>query len=52
MRLGFTEEGRRLHDLARGRCLDASPEKGLHILYGIDGDVVGTESTLDHLRGC
>jgi len=51
MRLGFTEEAGAFMTWLEARCLDASPEKGLHILYGIDGDVVGTELTLDHLRG-
>jgi GH15 family glucan-1,4-alpha-glucosidase len=51
MRLGFTEEAGAFMTWLEARCLDARAEKGLHILYGIDGEVVGTESTLDHLRG-
>ena len=51
MRLGFTEEAGAFMTWLEARCIEASAEKGLHILYGIDGDVVGTESTLDHLRG-
>jgi GH15 family glucan-1,4-alpha-glucosidase len=51
MRLGFTEEAGAFMDWLGARCTEATPEKGLHILYGIDGEVVGTESALDHLRG-
>jgi GH15 family glucan-1,4-alpha-glucosidase len=51
MRLGFTEEAGAFMDWLGARCTQARAEDGLHILYGIDGDVVGEESTLDHLRG-
>ncbi len=51
MRLGFTEEAGSFMDWLGARCTEAAPGSGLHILYGIDGDVVGTEATLDHLRG-
>jgi GH15 family glucan-1,4-alpha-glucosidase len=51
MRLGFTEEAGAFMTWLEARCIEASAEKGLHILYGIDGDVVGSELTLDHLRG-
>jgi GH15 family glucan-1,4-alpha-glucosidase len=51
MRLGFTEEAGAFMGWLEARCLEAEAGKGLHILYGIDGEVVGTESTLDHLRG-
>ncbi|WP_448621967.1 glycoside hydrolase family 15 protein [Geodermatophilus sp. URMC 65] len=51
MRLGFTEEAGAFMSWLEARCIDAEADKGLHILYGIDGEVVGTESTLDHLRG-
>jgi GH15 family glucan-1,4-alpha-glucosidase len=51
MRLGFTEEAGAFMTWLEARCVDARAEKGLHILYNIDGDVVGAESTLDHLRG-
>jgi GH15 family glucan-1,4-alpha-glucosidase len=51
MRLGFTEEAGAFMTWLEARCVDAEAEKGLHILYGIDGEVVGTESTLDHLSG-
>jgi GH15 family glucan-1,4-alpha-glucosidase len=51
MRLGFTEEAGAFMDWLGARCTEATPEMGLHILYGIDGEVVGTESALDHLRG-
>jgi GH15 family glucan-1,4-alpha-glucosidase len=51
MRLGFTEEAGAFMNWLEARCIEASAEKGLHILYGIDGDVVGSELTLDHLRG-
>ncbi|MGZ4669564.1 MAG: glycoside hydrolase family 15 protein [Blastococcus sp.] len=51
MRLGLTEEAGAFMTWLEARCTDARAEKGLHILYGIDGDVVGSEETLDHLRG-
>ncbi|HEV7187227.1 MAG TPA: glycoside hydrolase family 15 protein [Blastococcus sp.] len=51
MRLGLTEEAGAFMSWLEARCTDARAEKGLHILYGIDGDVVGSEETLDHLRG-
>ncbi|HSP18372.1 MAG TPA: glycoside hydrolase family 15 protein, partial [Myxococcaceae bacterium] len=51
MRLGFTEEAGAFMTWLGARCTEATPDTGLHILYGIDGDVVGTEATLDHLRG-
>ena len=43
MRLGFTEEAGAFMSWLGARCTEAPPETGLHILYGIDGDVVGTE---------
>jgi GH15 family glucan-1,4-alpha-glucosidase len=51
MRLGFTEEAGAFMDWLGARCTDDRAETGLRILYNIDGDVVGGESTLDHLRG-
>jgi GH15 family glucan-1,4-alpha-glucosidase len=51
MRLGLTEEAGAFMSWLEARCTDARAEKGLRILYGIDGDVVDTETTLDHLRG-
>ena len=46
----FSTVSQRLRVL-RDRRLVVRQRKGLHILYGIDGDVVGEETTLDHLRG-
>jgi len=51
MRLGLTEEAGAFMTWLEARCTDARAEKGLHILYGIDGDVIDSEATLDHLRG-
>jgi GH15 family glucan-1,4-alpha-glucosidase len=51
MRLGFTEEAGAFMSWLGARCTEATPDTGLSILYGIDGDVIGTEATLDHLRG-
>jgi GH15 family glucan-1,4-alpha-glucosidase len=51
MRLGFTEEAGAFMDWLEARCTDVRAESGLHILYSIDGDVVGSETTLDHLTG-
>ena len=44
MRLGFTEEAGAFMTWLDARCTEATPEKGLHILYGIDGDVAGAEA--------
>jgi len=51
MRLGLTEEAGAFMTWLEARCTDARADKGLHILYGIDGEVVGEESTLEHLSG-
>jgi GH15 family glucan-1,4-alpha-glucosidase len=51
MRLGFTEEAGAFMTWLEARCTDARADKGLHILYGIDGEDAGEETTLDHLRG-
>jgi GH15 family glucan-1,4-alpha-glucosidase len=51
MRLGLTEEAGAFMTWLEARCTDARADKGLHILYGIDGEVVGEEMTLDHLSG-
>jgi GH15 family glucan-1,4-alpha-glucosidase len=51
MRLGLTEEAGAFMTWLEARCTDARADKGLHILYSIDGDVVGEETTLDHLGG-
>jgi GH15 family glucan-1,4-alpha-glucosidase len=51
MRLGLTEEAGAFMTWLEARCTDARAEKGLRILYGIDGEVVDGESTLDHLSG-
>ncbi|MFP5346751.1 MAG: glycoside hydrolase family 15 protein [Actinomycetes bacterium] len=52
MRLCFTEEAGSFMTWLGNRCTEARVAKdGLHILYGIDGEVVGHETTLDHLSG-
>jgi GH15 family glucan-1,4-alpha-glucosidase len=51
MRLGLTEEAGAFMTWLEARCTDTRAEKGLRILYGIDGEVVDGESTLDHLSG-
>jgi pentatricopeptide repeat protein len=51
MRLGFTEEAAAFVDWLRARCLQAPPEHGLQVLYGIDGRAELPETVLDHLDG-
>jgi GH15 family glucan-1,4-alpha-glucosidase len=51
MRLGLTEEAGAFMDWLEARCTDARAEKGLRILYGIDGEDAVEETTLDHLSG-
>ncbi|MDH6125878.1 glycoside hydrolase family 15 protein [Kitasatospora sp. GP82] len=51
MRLGFTEEASAFIDWLRCRCLEAPPDTGLQVLYGIDGRPDLPETVLDHLDG-
>ncbi|MGW7003305.1 glycoside hydrolase family 15 protein [Streptomyces sp. NPDC054933] len=51
MRLGFTEEAAAFIDWLRRRCVEAPPDRGLQVLYGIDGRPDLPETVLDHLDG-
>ena len=51
MRLGFTDEAAGFMTWLEARCKEAPADKGLRVLYTIDGDPDVPESTLDHLDG-
>jgi GH15 family glucan-1,4-alpha-glucosidase len=51
LRVGFTEEAQRFMQFLETRCREIDPERGLQVLYGIDGRAQIPESTLDHLDG-
>ena len=51
LRVGFTEEARRFMEFIEARCREIDPQRGLQVLYGIDGRTEIPEETLDHLEG-
>ena len=51
MRLGFTYEAGRFMDWLKERCGDLKPDGSLQIMYGIRGEKLIPESTLDHWEG-
>ncbi|GHG51290.1 glycoside hydrolase family 15 protein [Streptomyces griseocarneus] len=51
MRLGFTEEAAAFTDWLHRRCVEAPPDTGLQVLYGIDGRPDLPETVLEHLCG-
>ncbi len=51
MRLGYTEEAGAFMKWIEQRCDELGPDGQLQIMYGLDGSVQLTESTLDHLEG-
>ncbi len=51
MRLGFTYEAGRFMDWLKQRCGDLKPDGSLQIMYGIRGEKLIPESTLDHWEG-
>jgi GH15 family glucan-1,4-alpha-glucosidase len=51
MRLGFTEEAAGFMAWLEARCGEAAADKGLQVLYAIDGNPDVPESVLDHLDG-
>ncbi|MEV4433005.1 glycoside hydrolase family 15 protein [Streptomyces sp. NPDC049585] len=51
MRLGFTEEAAGFVDWLHDRCVEAPPDTGLQVLYGIDGRAGLPETELTHLAG-
>ena len=51
LRVGFTDEAQRFMHFLEGRCREIDPERGLQVLYGIDGGSEISERILDHLDG-
>jgi GH15 family glucan-1,4-alpha-glucosidase len=51
LRVGLTEEAGGFMNFLEARCREIDPERGLQVLYGIDGRYDIAESTLDHLEG-
>jgi GH15 family glucan-1,4-alpha-glucosidase len=51
MRLGFTDEAAGFMTWLEERCQEATAERGLQVLYAIDGNPEVPESVLDHLDG-
>jgi GH15 family glucan-1,4-alpha-glucosidase len=51
LRVGFTEEALHFMEFIEARCREIDPERGLQVLYGIDGRTEIPEETLDHLEG-
>jgi GH15 family glucan-1,4-alpha-glucosidase len=51
MRLGFTEEAAGFMTWLEARCHEAPADRGLQVLYAIDGNPQVPETTLDHLEG-
>ena len=51
MRLGFTDEAASFMTWLEARCREAPADRGLQVLYAIDGNPQVPESVLDHLEG-
>ena len=51
MRLGFTDEAGDYMTWLEARCREAAAERGLQVLYAIDGNPEVPETTLGHLEG-
>ena len=51
MRFGFTDEAADYMTWLEARCRDAADDRGLQVLYTIDGNPQVPETTLDHLDG-
>jgi GH15 family glucan-1,4-alpha-glucosidase len=51
MRLGFTDEAAGFMTWLEARCREAGADRGLQVLYAIDGNPEVPESVLDHLEG-
>jgi GH15 family glucan-1,4-alpha-glucosidase len=50
IRLGYINEAERFREWAAG-LVHVEPDKGLHIMYSLDGTQAADETTLDHLSG-
>src|SRR5262249_32055796 len=51
MALGFTDEAAAFMDWLEQRCHEAPADRGLHVLYSVDGNADLDEIVLDHLAG-
>jgi GH15 family glucan-1,4-alpha-glucosidase len=51
MRLGFTDEAASYMTWLQARCREAAADRGLQVLYAVDGNPEVPETTLDHLDG-
>lgn len=51
LRIGLTEEAARFMQWLEARCHELNPDGSLQIMYGVDGQHLLTEETLDHLEG-
>jgi GH15 family glucan-1,4-alpha-glucosidase len=51
LRIGLTDEAAQFMQWLEARCHELNPDGSLQIMYGIDGQHVLSEETLDHLEG-
>jgi len=51
LRIGFTEEAEQFMAWLEARCHEINIDGSLQLMYGIHGDHMLTEQTLDHLEG-
>ncbi|KAI9599539.1 glycoside hydrolase family 15 protein [Syncephalis fuscata] len=51
IRIGMLTEAEAYMEFIEHRCADANPDGSLQIMYGIRGEKLLTEHTLDHLHG-
>jgi GH15 family glucan-1,4-alpha-glucosidase len=51
MALGFTDESAAFMDWLEHRCHEAPTDKGLYVLYSVDGNADLNETVLEHLAG-
>ncbi len=51
MALGFTDEAAAFMDWLEQRCHEAPADRGLHVLYSVDGNADLDEIVLEHLAG-
>jgi len=51
LRIGLTDEAGQFMQWLEARCHELNPDGSLQIMYGIDGQHVLSEETLDHLEG-
>ena len=51
MRIGLIDAASGFMDWIQARCTELNPDGSLNIMYGINGEHVESEETLDHLAG-